>query len=82
VSNLNRTLHLCPATIDDIVLLLRWDDKPAVVNSDPNDDWGWETKLLRSLPWREQLIAEVDGRAIGFVQIIDPARVAGAMAMR
>lgn len=38
VSNLNRTLHLRPATIDDIVLLRRRDDEPAVANSDPNDD--------------------------------------------
>lgn len=73
MSDLNHTLHLRPATIDDLDLLRRWDDEPAVVDSDPNDDWGWETELLRSPPWREQLIAEVDGRAIGFVQIIDPA---------
>jgi aminoglycoside 6'-N-acetyltransferase len=31
-------------------------------------------RLGRSPDWREQLIAEVEGRAIGFVQIIDPAR--------
>lgn|GEM_PF-169141 len=73
MSNLNHTLHLRPATIDDLAVLRRWDDEPAVVESDPNDDWDWETELLRSPPWREQLIAEVDGRAIGFVQIIDPA---------
>ena len=51
----------------------RWDEEPAVVDSDPSDDWGWETELLRSPPWREHLIADVGGRAIGFVQIIDPA---------
>ena len=45
-----------------------------MVSSDPNDDWGWETELARSPAWREQLIAEVDGRPVGFVQIIDPAR--------
>lgn len=73
MSDLNHTLRLRPATSDDLDLLRRWDDEPAVVDSDPNDDWGWETELLRSPPWREQLIAEVDGRAIGFVQIIDPA---------
>ena len=75
-------LHLRLATINDLDLLRRWDDEPQVVESDPNDDWGWETELLRSPLWREQLIAEVDGRAIGFVQNIDQARVAGAMAMR
>jgi aminoglycoside 6'-N-acetyltransferase len=45
-----------------------------VLASDPNDDWGWETELARSPAWREQLVAEVDGRPVGFVQIIDPAR--------
>ncbi len=66
-------INLRPATIADLPLLRRWDEQPHVVASDPNDDWGWETQLLRTPDWREQLIAELDGRAIGFVQIIDPA---------
>lgn len=61
-----------PATIDDLALLQYWDEQPHTVASDPNDDWGWETELLRSPHWREQLIAELNGRPIGFVQIIDP----------
>ncbi|MGX5856513.1 GNAT family N-acetyltransferase [Dyadobacter jiangsuensis] len=60
------------ARIDDLTLLQHWDEQPHTVASDPNDDWGWETELLRCPPWREQLIAELDGRPIGFVQIIDP----------
>ena len=46
-------LHLRLATINDLDLLRRWDDEPQVVESDPNDDCGWETELLRSPPWRE-----------------------------
>jgi aminoglycoside 6'-N-acetyltransferase len=65
---------LRPARVTDAPLLRRWDEAPHVVASDPNDDWGWESELARSPDWREQLIAEVDGRPIGFVQIIDPAR--------
>ncbi len=42
--------------------------------SDPNDEWNWEEELARSPDWREQLLAEVDGRPVGFLQIIDPAR--------
>lgn len=61
------------ATLDDLDLLERWDEEPHVVASDPNDDWGWRTELARRPPWREQLVAEVDGVPIGFVQIIDPA---------
>lgn len=73
-----RDLRLCmrlrPATIADLALLRHWDEQPHVVASDPNDDWGWDVELRRSPDWREQLIAELDGRPIGFVQIIDPAR--------
>jgi aminoglycoside 6'-N-acetyltransferase len=71
---LGKTLKLRPAHPGDAPLLRRWDDEPHVLASDPNDDWQWETELARSPDWREQLIAEVDGRPVGFVQIIDPAR--------
>jgi aminoglycoside 6'-N-acetyltransferase len=66
-------LNLRPATIDDLDLLRQWDDEPHVVEADPNDDWGWEMELARDPDWREQSIAEIDGRSIGFIQIIDPA---------
>lgn len=61
------------ATPDDRATLERWDEDPDVVASDPNDDWHWDVELARRPAWREQLIAEVDGRPIGFVQIIDAA---------
>jgi len=67
-------IQLRPAAIADLALLRHWDEQPHVVESDPNDDWEWETELLRNPDWREQLVAESDGRPIGFVQIIDPAR--------
>ena len=67
------TVILRTATIDDLATLQRWDEAPHVVDSDPNDDWQWETELRRHPSWREQLIAELDGQPIGFVQIIDPA---------
>jgi aminoglycoside 6'-N-acetyltransferase len=66
-------LALRPATVADAPRLRRWDDEPHVLASDPNDDWQWETELATTPPWREQLIAEVDGVPIGFLQIIDPA---------
>lgn len=58
----------------DAPTLRRWDEQPHVVASDPNDEWNWETELARTPDWREQLIAELEGRPIGFIQIIDPAR--------
>jgi aminoglycoside 6'-N-acetyltransferase len=64
---------LRPATLGDLELLRHWDEQPHAVASDPDDDWGWEAELARNPPWREQLVAEVDGRPVGFLQIIDPA---------
>ena len=63
---------LRPATEQDLALLQLWDDQPHAIASDPNDDWGWETELARQPHWREQLIAELNGRPLGFIQIIDP----------
>lgn len=57
---------------DDQELLERWDGQPHVIESDPNDDWNWSVELARAPEWREQLMAEVEGEPIGFVQIIDP----------
>lgn len=65
-------IRLRSATIHDLATLKHWDEQPHTIHSDPNDDWNWEVELLRDMPWREQLIAELDGRPIGFVQIIDP----------
>lgn len=62
------------ATIDDLKLLAYWDRQDHIMASDPNSDWNWEVELARSPAWREQLIAMVNGIAIGFVQIIDPAK--------
>ncbi|HYD80430.1 MAG TPA: GNAT family N-acetyltransferase [Paucimonas sp.] len=67
-------LKLRDATLADLALLRHWDRQPHVVASDPNDDWEWEIELDRSPDWRDQLVAELDGRPIGFIQIIDPAR--------
>lgn len=62
------------ATPDDRETLERWDRDPDVRASDPDDWWQWETELKRSAPGVEMLIAELGGRPIGFLQIIDPAR--------
>jgi aminoglycoside 6'-N-acetyltransferase len=67
-------LALRVATPADAVLLRHWDEQPHVIAADPNDDWHWESELNRTPSWREQLIAELGGRPIGFIQIIDPAQ--------
>lgn len=65
-------ITLRTATINDLELLRHWDKQSHVIASDPDDDWEWETELLYNPEWREQLIAQLDSRPIGFVQIIDP----------
>ena len=65
-------ITLRPAGIEDLLLLRYWDEQPHIIQSDPDTDWEWETELLRNPPWRDQLVAELSGRAIGFIQIIDP----------
>lgn len=68
------TINLRSATPADLALLCHWDEQPHIIASDPNDDWGWAVELKRNPDWREQLIAELNGRPIGFIQIIDPAQ--------
>jgi aminoglycoside 6'-N-acetyltransferase len=66
-------ITLRKATYTDLNLLKHWDKQEHVIASDPNDDWNWEYELKRDPEWREQLIAEIEGRPVGFIQIIDPA---------
>ena len=66
-------MKLRPATFADLGLLRYWDAQPHIIAADPDSDWEWESELPLTPPWREQLIAELDGKAIGFIQIIDPA---------
>jgi aminoglycoside 6'-N-acetyltransferase len=65
---------LRPAAPADLERLRRWDRDPAVRSALIDADWHWESELHRRPDWREQLIAEVDGHPVGFVQIIDPER--------
>ncbi len=66
-------ISLRSATIEDLPLLEYWDTQPHVIASGEDDDWDWKYELRRFPVWREQLIAEVDGRPVGIIQIIDPA---------
>ncbi len=62
------------AESSDRPLLEYWDTLEHVIASGGEDvgEWDWENELGRQVPWREQLVIEVDGRSIGFIQIIDP----------
>ncbi|GMN11206.1 GNAT family N-acetyltransferase [Croceitalea sp. MTPC9] len=65
-------ITLRQATPKDLELLLYWDTKQHVINADPDEDWDWEKELAFNPPWREQLIAELNGSPIGCIVIIDP----------
>lgn len=60
------------AIMDDLPMLKHWDRQAHVIACDPDDEWEWEKELPMCVAWREQLVAELDGEPIGFVQIIDP----------
>jgi aminoglycoside 6'-N-acetyltransferase len=67
-------VELRPMAIDDLGLLARWDSDPdvaAALGGRSADWYDWPAELARVVPWRELLIAEEDGRPIGFVQLID-----------
>lgn len=66
-------ITLRKATLFDVSTLQYWDEQPHVIAADPNDQWEWETELQRDVDWQEMLIAELDGKPVGFLQIIDPA---------
>ena len=67
------TIAFRDASLADAPLLRRWDKQPHVVAASGDDGgFDWEYELPRKFDWRELLIAEMAGRPIGFVQIIDP----------
>ena len=69
----DRAVVLRPARLEDIPLLRRWDSEPHIIAVSGEDGgWDWDNEIAQDVAWREMLIAELDERPIGFVQIIDP----------
>ena len=66
-------IDLRPATSADLNLLQYWDEQPHVIACNPNDKWDWEKELQHNSEGREQLIAEVNRRPIGFIEITNLA---------
>jgi aminoglycoside 6'-N-acetyltransferase len=64
------------ATIADAPTLEAWDREAHVIAATGSDGqegmYDWRVELPRVVSWREFLIAEIDGRPIGMMQIIDP----------
>lgn len=61
------------AALADAPTIEAWDREPHVIAASGDDPmYDWRTELPRTVPWREFLIAEVNSRPIGVMQIIDP----------
>ena len=75
-----RKVQMRQATIEDLELLLKWDEEDYLQDEEKFGDaeyneWNWEKELSRPMvDWRDILIAEYEGRPIGVVQVIDPSR--------
>jgi aminoglycoside 6'-N-acetyltransferase len=69
------SVRLRPATLDDVKLLDYWDTQQHVIDCGGADDGhDWRGDISRGADWQEILIGQADGRAVGVVVIIDPAR--------
>jgi GMP synthase-like glutamine amidotransferase/RimJ/RimL family protein N-acetyltransferase len=67
-------LVLRRATPADAAVLRHWDTQSHIVEAKGDGDWQWESELAKKHPAsREQLIADVNGKPIGYLEIIDPA---------
>ncbi len=66
-------ITLRKANLSDLRLLQYWDQQQHVIDSNPGGGWDWETELNQNCDWCIPYISEMDGQAIGFLQIVDPA---------
>ncbi|MEQ8954706.1 MAG: GNAT family N-acetyltransferase [Gammaproteobacteria bacterium] len=68
------TIRLRRATPDDLDLLQHWYRQPHVLAATGGGDEEWDLAgdIVATEPWLETLVAEDDGRPVGFLQIIDP----------
>jgi len=63
------------ATSADVATLAAWDAQPHVIAATGDDDvQDWAVEVTRTDDWQEILVAELDSRPVGVVQIIDPLR--------
>jgi len=73
--SVSTSVRLRPATPADAPLLRHWDSKPHVIAARGDDSIiDWDDELARQSKLSEYVIAELDGRPIGLMQIIDAAR--------
>ena len=66
-------VSLRDATLNDLPLLRRWKTQPHVQEGVPVEQWDFAADLREINAWRFPLIIELDGRPIGFMQLLDAA---------
>ncbi len=73
--NFNRPVdvRLRPAKSADAAILRAWETAPHLAGLLGDDDWEWETALAEPRSAHRPFIAEVDGRPVGFLEILDPS---------
>jgi aminoglycoside 6'-N-acetyltransferase len=77
---LDERIRLRPVTLADVPMLEHWDHQPHVIaatSDDPADGTAldgayWPDEIARSAPDYQYLMAELQGRPIGALLIIDP----------
>ena len=77
---IDTSIVLRAAAVADVPLLERWDRQPHVISATTDDpkakkafqDSDWTEELAAQNEYSQYLIAELDGRPIGAMQIIDP----------
>jgi len=67
------TLRLRPASLADAAVLRRWETAPHLAGLLGDDDWQWEAALATERQAHRPFIAEVGGKPIGFLEILDPS---------
>ena len=69
------SITLRRAEVTDVPLLRAWEADPDVIASGgADDDWDWESVLLRKVPYLEEGWGCCDGQPIGVVVLLDAAR--------
>ncbi len=73
-------VRLRPVTLDDAPMLAAWDREPHVIACSSDDDQAevafggqdWIEEIAAGSPLSFHVIAEVDGRPVGVMQVCDP----------
>lgn len=64
-------VRMRPARTEDAVVLRRWEKAPHLAGLLGDGDWMWEQSLANPHPSHTPFIAEVGGKPVGFLELLD-----------